>query len=284
MSIETGQFIRLQIPVRTRTLWLSPAWAVVCGIIASNAFAWNGRNVLVAALAVVLADGAWATVWWGLVETDWPNLLAGWHSISVERGEPSFASRGSPAHRSQYWLAHLRAWWKTVAKPQAGTPVLSALFSAILALLLSAVIGWQALTLSLGALALIELGVIARVRERRTALAQGFLDVGLAWMLGNAVFSQLSVLSALTALIFSFAYAGALDLVHGRPVTWRWLLPQLIMVVVLTLIQQPLAALAFIAVLIAQVLLATVLHGAAFARAAQFWLMLAMLIAALGIR
>ena len=51
MNIETGHFIRIQIPARARTLWLSPAWAVVCGIVASNAFTWNGRDVLIAILA-----------------------------------------------------------------------------------------------------------------------------------------------------------------------------------------------------------------------------------------
>jgi hypothetical protein len=284
MDIETGQLIRLQIPVRTRALWLSPAWAVICGVIASGAFVWNGRDILIAALALVLADGAWATVWWGLVETNWPDLMAGWNTVHVERDAPTYALRGSPAHRSQHWLAHFHVWWQTIARPQAGTPVLSALFSTILAVLLSAVIGWQALTLSLGALALIQLGVIGRVRGRSTTLLQGSLDVGLAWLLGHAVFSPLSVLSALTALIFSFAYASVLDLARGQSSIRRWLLPQLIMVAVLILIQEPLTAMAFIAVLIAQGLLATVLHSVTFARAAQFWLMLAMLIAALGIR
>ena len=53
MEIETGQLIRLQIPIRARMLWLGPAWAVVCGIITSSAFAWTGRDVLIAALAMI---------------------------------------------------------------------------------------------------------------------------------------------------------------------------------------------------------------------------------------
>ena len=52
----------------------------------------------------------------------------------------------------------------------------------------------------------------------------------------------------------------------------------------LVLLQQPIAALALFTMLIAQASLSTVLHGLDFARTAQIWLMLSMLIAALGIR
>jgi hypothetical protein len=56
------------------------------------------------------------------------------------------------------------------------------------------------------------------------------------------------------------------------------------MVVLLIWLQQPIAVVALIALLAAQALLATVMHSLDFARAAQWWLMLAMLVAALGIR
>jgi hypothetical protein len=75
-----------------------------------------------------------------------------------------------------------------------------------------------------------------------------------------------------------------LDLAQGATSTRRWILPQLVMVVLLVLLQQPFAALALFTMLIAQVSLSTVLHGLDFARTAQIWLMLSMLIAALGIR
>src|SRR5512141_729405 len=108
MSIETGQFLRFQIPARSRMLWLSPAWAVLCGLVASSAFVWTGYDMLIAALAVVIADGAWATQWWGLVETDWPQIFADWNAIAVERSASALGMRGSPADRSQHNLAHLR--------------------------------------------------------------------------------------------------------------------------------------------------------------------------------
>ena len=284
MEIETGQLIRLQIPIRARTLWLSPAWAVVCGVIASSAFVWTGRDVLIGALALVVVDGAWATVWWGLVDTDWRSLFVSWDTFDVTHVETTWGAMGSSAARSQHGFARLRLWWQVIGKERAGSPILSAIFSAALACLLSAVIGAVAIGLTLAALALTQIGLILRVHGRMVNWLHGFVDVGLAWLLGHAAFGQLTLLSALSALIFSFSYAAVLDVpqrgVHQR----RWLIPQLIMVVILVLLQQPFAALALFTMLIAQASLSTALHGLDFARTAQVWLMLSMLIAALGIR
>jgi hypothetical protein len=284
LDIESGQLIRLQVPIRTRTLWLSPAWAVVCGIIASSAFAWTGRDVLITALALIVVDGAWATVWWGLVDTDWRSLFATWDTFDVSRIETTWGAAGSSAARSQRGFARLRLWWQTIGKEHAGSPLLSAAFAIVLAFLLSAVIGGAAIGLTLAALATTQIGLLLRVHGRAVNWLQGFVDVGLAWLLGHAAFGQLTLLSALTALIFSFAYAAMLDAAQGATPTRRWLIPLLVMVVVLVLLQQPLAALALFVMLIAQASLSTVLHGLDFARTTQLWLMLSMLIAALGIR
>ncbi len=286
MSTETGQLLRLQIPVRARALWIAPVWAVVCGIIASGGFLWAWRDGLIAALALVLADGAWATMWWGLAAIDWPTVRANWNALEVEPISPSLplAEPGSPAHRSQHWLAHFKAWWPAGGNVQIGSPLLSASFAVVLAVLLSAVIGSGALALTLGALALTQVGLIQSWRGRTAYLACGVLDVGLAWILGHIAFGTLTVPSVVVALLFSVAYAGSLDLAQGGQSTRRWLLAQLGVAVLLVLLQQPIAALAFIAVLIAQGMLSTVLSGLTFARAAQFWMMLAMWLAALGIR
>jgi hypothetical protein len=268
MSIETGQFLRFQIPARARALWLSSAWAVLCGLIASSAFVWTGRDVLIAALAVVIADGAWATQWWGLVDTDWRPLFAIWNAIWVERSAAPVARRGSPADRSQHNLARLRAWWRSGGQEQAGTPLFSALAALALGVLLSAVVGWQALALTLAAFALTQIAAILRLHGRAINWLHGrainwlhgLVAVGLTWLLGHAAFGELTLLSALAAVIFSFTYAALLDLAQGAATARRWLVPQLILVIVLIWLQQPIAALALIAVLMAQALLATVVH------------------------
>jgi hypothetical protein len=284
MTIESGQLLRFQIPARSRTLWLSPAWAVLCGIIASNAFVWTGRDVVIAALAVVIADGAWTTQWWGFVETNSRQLFTEWKTITVERSESSLAQRGSPADRSRHHLARLSVWWQNGGREQGGTPFFSALAALALAVLLSAVIGGQALALTLAAFAATQIALILRLHDRAVSWLHGFVAIGLTWMLGHVAFGELTLLSALAALVFTFAYAAQLDLAQGAAATRRWLLPQIVLIVVFVWLQQPIAALALIALLVAQALLATAMRGLDFARAAQWWLMLAMLIAALGIR
>jgi hypothetical protein len=269
--------------VRTRQLWLTPAWAVLCGIVASGAFGWTGRDVLIAALAAVIADGMWATQWWGLVETDWRQLFANWKTIPIERSEPGLALRGSPADRSQHGLARLRVWWHSIGREQAGTPLFSAFFALALGLLLSAVIGWHAVALTLAALAITQIALILQLQGRSPNWLHGFVAVGLPWVLGYIAFGALTALSALAAVLLSLAYAALRDLAQGA-VSRRWLLPQIILLVILVWLQQPIAALAALTLLAAQALLATVMHSLEFARAAQWWLMLAMLVVALGIR
>lgn len=284
MNTESGQLLRFEIPARSRTLWLSPAWAVLCGLIASSAFVWTGRDVLIAALAVIIADGAWATQWWGLVETDWRQLFANWNTIPVERLASSLALRGSPAERSQHGLARLRVWWQAGGREQAGTPLFSALAALVLGALLSAVIGGQALALTFAAFALTQIALIVRLHGRAINWLHGFVAIGLPWWLGHAAFGEITWLSALAAIVFAFAYAAMLDLAQGAGAARRWLLAQVVPVIVLSALQQPIAAVALISLLAAQSLLATVLHTLDFARAAQWWLMLSMLVVALGIR
>jgi hypothetical protein len=269
LNVETGQILRFQIPARARTLWLSPAWAVLCGLIASGAFVWTGRDVLIAVLAVVIADGAWTTQWWGLVDTDWRRLFANWNAVAVEPSESPLALRGSPADRSQHGLAHWRVWWQAGGREQAGTPLFSALAALALGVVLSAVIGGQALALTFAAFALTQAALILRLYGRATSWLHGFVAIGLTWMLGHAAFGELTVLSALAAVIFSLVYAALLDLALGAATPRRWLLPQIVLIIVLIALQQPVATMALIALLIAQALLATVLHSLDFARAAQ---------------
>ena len=283
MNIESGQFLRFEIPVRTRQLWLTPAWAVLCGVIVSSAFVWTSRDVLIAALAAVIADGTWATQWWGLVETDWRQIFAGWRTISVERPEGSLTLRGSPAERSRHGLARLRVWWQAIGREQAGTPLFSTSFAWVLGVLLSAVIGWQALALTLVAFAVTQIALIWQLLGRSPSWLHGFVAVGLPWVLGHAAFGALTLLSATAAVLFSFAYAGLLDLAQGAA-SRRWLWPQIAVVLLLVWLQQPIAVLAALTLLAAQALLATVMNGLDFARAAQWWLMLAMLSVALGLR
>ena len=287
MGIETGQFIRLQVPARERALWIGPAWAVLCGIVASGAFTWTGRDLLIAALAVLLADGVWATIWWGVIDTDWPALISRWGKTAPGRSARSvpYAQPGSPADQAQHWLARFGAWRRSDLWPQAGTRVLSVIVAIGLTVVLSAIIGWPAFALSIAVLAVIQIGLLVRwTQTREPHLIHGLIDVGLAGTLGQIAFTNLDWLPLAIALLFSMTYAAVLDVAHAGTSILRWLLSELLVVILLTLVQQPTAAFALTAMLVAQALMASVLRGRSFARAAQFWLMAAMLIAAIAIR
>jgi hypothetical protein len=129
-----------------------------------------------------------------------------------------------------------------------------------------------------------QIALILRLHGRSINWLHGFVAIGLPWLLGHVVFGEITLLSALAAVSFSLAYAAMLDLAQGRSATRRWLLTQLVLAVVLIALQQPIAAVALISLLAAQSLLATVLYTLDFARSAQWWLMLAMLVVTLGIR
>lgn len=286
-NFETGQLLRLNIPTRDRALWLGPAWSVICGLIASGAIVWRGQSLLFALLAILLADGLWATLWWTLVETEWSEVFARWKEIEVDQPARSlpFTQSGSPADRVLRALNRSNVWLRTEVWPQHGSAVLTGLVSIGLGFMISIILGWQALALSLAALALIQLALfVRRVRSGLVSILHGLLAVGLAWLLGQAAFTQINWLSLAIALLFSVAYSGVIEVLRYEKPMRRWLIPQLLIIIIFALLQQPLATLALAAVLSAQALLATVLSGPHFARSAQWWLMLSMLIAALAIR
>lgn len=297
MSLETGQLIRLNIPTRQRALWIGPAWAVISGLVASGVFVWTGQTLLFAILAVLLADGLWATLWWTLVETSWTEVMARGRETDADASgngksayyQPTrwlpFTQAGSAADRSMRWLNHSIVWLRSEVWPQLGSTILTGLVSIGLGIIVSIIIGWQALALSLAAFALIQLALLTRkIRLGATSILHGLLDVGLAWLLGQAVFNQIDLLSVVIAILFSIAYSGVIEVIHHEKSTRRWLLPQVLVIMILTMLQLPLAAFALTVVVIAQALLATVLHGPLFARSAQWWLMIAMLVAAIAIR
>ena len=286
-NFETGQLIRLNIPTRDRALWLGPAWAVICGLIASGAIVWRGQSLLFAILTILLADGIWATLWWTLVETQWSEIFARWKEIEIDHPTRSlpFTQSGSPADRALRALARSSIWLRSEVWPQRGSSILTGLVSIGLGIIVSILIGWQALALSLAAFALIQLALFMRkIRAGSTSILHGLLAVGLAWLLGHAAFSQINLLSFAIAILFSVAYSGTIEILRHEKPSRGWLIPQLLIIILLAILQQPVAAFALTAVLSAQALLATVLSGPRFAQSAQWWLMIAMIIAAIAVR
>jgi len=290
-SPATGQLIRLDVFFRTGGLWLGPVWAVLCGIIASGRFTWNARGLLLAGLTFFLVDGLWATLWSAIGETNWAAIAARWNASPPPlrmRALP-YTQPGAPGDRATHWLSQLLHWWTTELQPTTNTTIPSIVICLVLGAALSAILGWQMLTLSAAALATIQIGlVINRASGQPVPAVKAALEVGLAWLAGHVAFGQVSFLSVLAAALFTITYTGGLQLAEhnsGLP-NWRW--SQLIVGLVLLIAQQPVAALAMFSILFAQLLLEPALRNgrstAWFLRSSQAWLIAAMLITAFTIK
>jgi hypothetical protein len=79
----------------------------------------------------------------------------------------------------------------------------------VLILLLSALVGWQVLALSMAALALILIEWrMVRRGVAQDALRAG-LEIGLSWLAGHVVLAPLSAASLVLACCFALSYQGA---------------------------------------------------------------------------
>jgi hypothetical protein len=291
-SPTLGQFVRLDAVLQTSRLGLGPGWAVVCGVMASGRFTWSGRGLLLAGLAIFLADGVWATLWAAIVETNWAAMAARWHASPppLRQSRLPYVQSGAPGDRAARWLAHLASWWQADLQPLAGSTVSSSLIGLALGSGLSVILGWPTLALSGAALALIQIGlVVNRASGQPVPVVKAILQIGLAWLAGHVAFGPLSWLSVFMAAAFTTTYAGGLSLLEqpGGLAAWRW--PQWAAAALLFITRHPLAALTLLFTSFAQLLLEPALtkqarDGAWFIASSQAWLMIAMAIAALTIR
>jgi hypothetical protein len=124
--------------------------------------------------------------------------------------------------------------------------------------------------------------------------AQGFFEIGLPWVAGHVLFSPLSLASLILALTFGLSYSGGLRMAQGRASLGRWNLGQVIGVLLLVLLRQPLAAGIVGILVIAQAVPQPALFDGEsedidpnaairFLRWIQPWLMATMLVAAWGV-
>jgi hypothetical protein len=293
---EIGQLVRLDVTLRGSGLWLGPIWAIVCGIIASGGFKWNGTSLLQAALVFFLVDGAWATLWAAAAETDWatPARLWGRANIAPSRTLP-YAQPNTPGDRALRWVFHTSRWWREHLEPSIGSAASTIILCVALGVALSAVLGWPAMALSAAAAAIVQLGVVVgRGTGRPLPALKATLEIGLAWLLAHIIFAPLTLPSALLAFAFAAAYAAGVSLIEGGRQAAAWNAAQFAVAGLLVLMRVPVAALVVFFMTIPQLLLEPALRrshtsptteasGIWFVRSTQAWLMTAMFIAALAI-
>jgi len=282
----SGGLIRLQARFAHPLTWLGPAWAVLCGVVASGDSGWRGDDWLRLALLILLVDGGWGTLWAALAATNWATPLRRWSNwrFGEPVATPPYTLPGSPGHRASRWLGQLRACWRDVLWPACG-PALSAIGVALpVTAVLSALLGAELVLLSVAALAVMQLGLAWEAGRGTVAPGwDGVVAVALPWLAGHVAFGPLSVRSAGLALAFTLAWGAAwrADSAWGRRLGIG---TQLLAAALLVVLHYPLAAAGQVLLLVPQLALLPWMRrgqpASWYVRHTRPWLMAAMLVAA----
>lgn len=282
-------------------IWVGPAWAVICGAVASGALARDWQPLLMALLAVVLADPVLSTIW-AVASSDDSRYAV------KPTGNPGHGSLlpslpytvpGSAADRLREFLEGRLVGRRWAVFPGARESILTLGFASAVALLVGAVLGLFPLALVIAALvaggARLWLGGSSvRLGE---VLGSGVL-AGVPWVLGYVVLAEPLIGeqgpgSLGFALLGAAAYAGVF---HGCALISSQRLAlganvltlfHVFIVAVLMLIRHPVHGGAVALLLLPQVMLQPLMlrldDGGWYLRRVQGFAMLAMLSVALAL-
>jgi hypothetical protein len=290
--LAEGRVFSLGVRDAGSRVWLGPAWAVLCGAVASGGLALDWRSLVWLLLAVIMADAVLGSVW-GLASggrRPWLRKAIGEQGRQVRNsGVRGFLEyvRGRPGH------------WQAQVWPRAGTTVLGLGFLVLLAVTMAAMLGGAALLLTVAALAVAvwRQALISREGRLSAALESCYL-AGLPWLIGWAAFAGLGLArSGLVPLAEALAWAAgyaltfhAYRLVGGQRLsTGANLLvtAQVVAVALLILVRQPLLAGGVALLLLPQLMLQPrmleVGEGVWYLQRVQVFTMLGMLATALAL-
>ena len=104
-ATPVGGLIRLRTHLTELSTWLGPAWAALCGALASGGSDWQGEEWLKLAVLVLLVDVGWGGLWAALGSSDWAATLVRWREW--RSGDPvaalPYTLPGSPGDRISRW-------------------------------------------------------------------------------------------------------------------------------------------------------------------------------------
>ncbi len=291
----SGGLIRLRTRLTESSTWLGPAWACLCGVVASGGFDWQdnvlslskGGGFLRLALLILLIDGGWGTLWTALGSTDWATPLRRWRDWRL--GEPSaalpYTLPNSPGDRASRRLGQLRVWWRNALWPTCGSAISSLVVALPVTILLGILLGQELLLLSAAALAVAQLGLAWE--GGRGATAPGWdanVAVALPWLAGHIAFGGTPTSHSIgLAATFALAWGSAWQFrsIGGRILGVG---AQLLATAILVALHHPLAAGSLLLLLVPQLALIPWLwrgqSASWYVRHARPWLMIAMMIAA----
>jgi len=212
-----GRLVTLNVDRAGSRVWLGPAWAILCGAVASGGLTIEWRTPVFLLLGALLADSVLGSVW-GLAG------LEGRAPRRKRRGDSDTQS-GEVAGQGEVagwpvvrWLGTWRgrlAHWASRTWPRATGSILGWGFLSLLAMLISSVLGSVPLALTVTALGLAAWRLAMAPGEGRlsSVLTTCYL-AGLPWLVGWAAFRNLQLgMNELRplgqALVWAAAYAMA---------------------------------------------------------------------------
>jgi len=241
-----GPLIKLEVRSTRPLTWLGPAWAALCGAVASGRLTLSGQSLLFLLIVLFLADALWGTLWHLIAEGDWlvpsdrPFLSPQASSIALPYTVPD-----SPGHRVFGQLGRRLAWWRTEFWPRQGSAVVGLAVVLPLTLVLAVVLGRRVIILTVAALAIMLLALIrARRHGAAPLLLQAILEMDLAWLAGHTAFGRLSWWSFVLATLYTVAYHSCLKLAtnSGRHALSPLKLSQATVIAVIIFLRQPIVA------------------------------------------
>lgn len=289
-----GRRIALELHSAQPITWIGPAWATLCGALASGAFSFSGETLLRILIAIILTDpilGAWRSAW---VNTDWRAPLRVWEPTPTRSWMLlPYARLNSPAARLSQWISSRAKFWRSALWPEVGLALSTLLVSGLIALSLALVLDSTPFgrgPFFFTVIALVLGPIEAELGTRKSGQwARALLEVGAAWLIGNAALATPTLDSALVALFIAFAYRGLLSLTSAREFGFAIANISQVVVSALLVARGAILNAGFISIgLVAQVLWQAAARrveefDTAYLPRIQWFLLLAMLAAALGV-
>lgn len=277
-----GRLVALDFrPVRPLTM-LGPAWAALCGAIASGALVWSSQSLLNVILLLLLCDallGAWRALW---LEADWRSTLP--HNLSraqIWLALPDDVSDSFFARASRFVSRRIK-FVRTVIWPLMDSEMIGMLIAGLVALCIAVVLGWAAVLLTGAALILVL--IEGQLEPRFGTILRAIFEITLPWLIAQSAFGYFSWLSLVFALLFTIVYLALLDLSSTRKERRIMVsnLTQLVVVLLLVAMNAPAGAGIVALGLLAQVLWQTRFRldrdGRTYAQRVQSYVLIAMLV------
>lgn len=267
-------------PTRPLTI-LGPAWAMLCGAIASGGLNWRGQSVLFLILSFILCDallGAWRALWFGselrVALTRASNRTQTWFDLDMPTGRLA---------RARWQVQRRIDFARRVLWPLIDSETIGMFFAGMLGLSLAAVLGVAPFALT--ALAMVLALIEGRIGSARGAGLRSITEIAIPWLIAQSAFGSFSFWSLAAALLFTLIYRALIGIAVGQGQWTRWSnVLQIGAVVMLWLSGAPLGAgvvaLGWIAQRLWQVRFHMDRDGRAYIQHAQAYVLVAMMVVA----